>query len=60
MFREKCANGKYAGKRMKLSKEITGIRLGFRCGHALSAAEVHAGSNCANPEERREIAAKSV
>src|SRR6267378_4501650 len=25
---------------MKLSEEITGIRLGFRCGHALSAASV--------------------
>src|SRR5712692_2429839 len=33
---------------MKLSEEITGIRLGFRCGHALSAASVLAARNQRN------------
>src|SRR5882762_8153664 len=38
MLRQKCANGKYPGKRMQLSEEVTCVRLGCRRRHALSAA----------------------
>ena len=38
MLGQKCANGKYAGKGMKLSEEITRVRLAGRERHALSAA----------------------
>src|SRR5216683_6417460 len=44
MLRQKCPNGKDAGKRMQLSEEITRVRLGCRRRHALSAAHVPAGS----------------
>src|SRR5712692_3418256 len=40
ILRQKCPNGKDAGKRMQLSEEITRVRLGCRRRHALSAAQL--------------------
>src|SRR6267378_4181069 len=41
VFRQKRANGKYAGKGMKFSEEVIGCRLGRRRGHALSVAKFY-------------------
>src|SRR6266436_507928 len=38
MFGKECANGNNAAQGMKFSDEITAVRPGCRCGHALSAA----------------------
>src|SRR6266849_6877096 len=38
MFRQECPYGNDAGQRMQFAKEITRVRPGRSCGHALSAA----------------------
>src|SRR5215472_13772099 len=45
VFCQKCPNGKYAGKGMKLSEKITCVRLACRFRHPLSAAGFLAGSH---------------
>src|SRR6185369_11144912 len=38
MLGQKCTNGNQAAQRMEFSEEVTRVRPGCRCGHALSAA----------------------
>src|SRR5215467_3974397 len=52
MLRQKCANGNYAAQRMKFSEEITRVRTGCRCGHALSAAQVLCSINAGSDERK--------